>query len=135
MIEKSSVKIILMGDKNEKQLCRATAETMKAASLMIAGETTLGQTAALLAKCKLVVANDGGPLHMAVAVGAKTVSIFGPVDEDVYGPYPKGRHAVAAKSIACRPCYRRFRMVNCQHHSCLRLLEVDEVLKKIEEIL
>ncbi|HOW35786.1 MAG TPA: glycosyltransferase family 9 protein [Candidatus Omnitrophota bacterium] len=135
MVEKFSAKVILLGDQNEKELCRAVKEAMKSDCLDIAGETTIPQMAALLAKCKLAIANDGGPLHVAVAVGTKTVSIFGPVDEYVYGPYPKDNHTVIQKDIACRPCYRRFRLADCQHHHCINSLGVHEVFEKIKESL
>ncbi len=44
------------------------------------GDFTLQQSAALMQKCRLVVCNDSGPMHMAAAVGAPTVSIFGATD-------------------------------------------------------
>ena len=72
---------------------------------------------------------------MAVAAGAKTVSLIGPVDENIYGPYPMTGHGVVTKEIACRPCYRKFRRADCDHISCLRQITVDEVFKKVEEIL
>ena len=96
----------------------------------LCGKTTLGQTAAMLRLADLAIMNDGGPLHMAVAVGAKTVSIFGPVDDRVYGPYPPAGHKVVAAPVACRPCYRRFRRAQCDHVSCLKQIEVEDVLAK-----
>ncbi|HQP10619.1 MAG TPA: hypothetical protein PKV41_04475 [Candidatus Omnitrophota bacterium] len=72
---------------------------------------------------------------MAVAAGTRTVSIFGPVDENVYGPYPRGNHIVIKKELACRPCYRRFRRARCEHISCLNQLTVEEVLERIAKIL
>ena len=82
-----------------------------------------------------MIVNDGGPLHIAVAAGVQTASIFGSVDETVYGPYPIGSHIVIKKEIACRPCYQRFRKAACGHISCLNQITVEEVLERIEEIL
>ena len=135
MVEKFSAKIILLGDTLEKDLCQRVAQAMRHGRLEITGQTSVGQFAALLAKCKLAVVNDGGPLHVAVAAGTKTVSIFGPVDENVHGPYPRQGHAVVIKDIACRPCYRRFRKADCEHHNCLNLISVEEVLEKVEQTL
>ncbi|MFA5059098.1 MAG: lipopolysaccharide heptosyltransferase II [Candidatus Omnitrophota bacterium] len=135
MIEKFSAAVILLGDLKEKSLCDHIAQTMKNAPAAICNEITITQCAALLARSSLVVANDGGPLHVAVAVRAKTVSIFGPVDEKVYGPYPAQGHEIVTKDLVCRPCYRQFRMARCEHHSCLNLITVDEVLRKVESIL
>jgi lipopolysaccharide heptosyltransferase II len=135
MIEKFNAHIILMGNEGERELCQAIAQTSLATVHVVAGELSITQSAALLKQCSLVVCNDGGPLHVAVAAGVPTVSIFGPVDDKVYGPYPVGKHIVVKKGLACQPCYRRFRMANCSHINCLNQLDVDEVLNKIERFL
>ena len=72
---------------------------------------------------------------MGVVAGSRTVSIFGPVNEQVYGPYPQGNHIVIKKELACRPCYRRFQRADCGHISCLNELSVNEVLEKVKEAL
>jgi len=135
IVEKFSAKIILLGDQKEAELCRQVQGLMRSSACLACGETTVGQFAALLKSCRLNIVNDGGPLHVAVAVGAKTVSIFGPVDPLVYGPYPKDSHAVVTKDLACRPCYRRFRMAQCSHISCLHSIDVEDVYRKVEKIL
>ena len=89
-------------------------------------------------KMRLVVTNDGGPLHMASALGVKTVSIFGPVDEKVYGPYPPSdKHIVITnKNITCRPCYKNFRFWGCPNNlSCVKDITVDEVFTAVRSLL
>ena len=133
IVEKSSSEIILMGDPKEKDLCADIVRSGRPAPPVgggrvhnAAGQTTLGQMAALLTNCRLAVVNDGGPLHIAAACGVRTVSIFGPVDPVVYGPYPADGHVVVRKGLACQPCYRGFRMASCGHISCLNDLSVEE---------
>ncbi len=41
----------------------------------------------VMAAASLVVAGDTGPLHLADAVGARTLALFGPTDPDRNGPY------------------------------------------------
>jgi len=135
LIEKFSATIILMGDQSELALCAQVDRAMMHASVLAAGETTIGQFAALARRCSLMIVNDGGPLHIAVAAGAKTASIFGPVDERVYGPYPPGNHIIIKKDLVCRPCYRRFRKAQCDHISCLDQLTVEDVLEGIKKAL
>jgi len=135
IVEKFAAAIILMGDQQEKDLCARVAKSMQHKPILLAGQTTIKQLAALCALCRCVIVNDGGPLHVAVTAGAKTVSIFGPVDEKVYGPYPSENHVVVTKDIACRPCYRRFRRAQCEHISCLSTLTVEEVFERIREVL
>lgn len=135
LIEKFSVPIILMGDKSELDLCKEVSAAMVHQPVMACGETSISQFAALARKCSLMIVNDGGPLHIAVAAGVQTISIFGPVNEQVYGPYPQGNHIVIKKNLVCQPCYRRFRMANCEHVSCLSQLSVEEVLEKTTEVI
>lgn len=134
MIEKFKAKIILLGDLSEKDLCARLKDHLKEKAVDFSGQTEILQMAALLSFSHLAVVNDGGPLHIAVAVGTKTVSIFGPVDERVYGPYPLSDHRVVHSDVVCRPCYRRFRLAACAHHLCLKI-PVAEVLRKVEELL
>lgn len=51
-------------------------------------KTSLADLIALLAKARLVVGNDSGPLHLAAALGTPTLALFGPTDPNLYRPYP-----------------------------------------------
>ncbi|MCA9400430.1 MAG: lipopolysaccharide heptosyltransferase II [Candidatus Omnitrophica bacterium] len=135
LIEKYRAQIILMGDQSESELCSQIMENAQGRIIPAYGKTTIRQLAALLQRCSFVILNDGGPLHIAVAAGTKTVSIFGPVDPDVYGPFgSSSQHAVVKKNLPCQPCYRRFRMTNCDHVSCLKNITVEDVLSEIQTI-
>ena len=134
-VEKFKGPIILMGDSSEEALCSDIAADFSDIH-NFCGQTSLGQLAALIQKCDIVIVNDGGPLHMAVAVGTRSVSIFGPVDEHVYGPFGDAdKHRVVTQNLFCRPCYRSFRMSQCDHLSCLNQIDVSTVIQKIEELI
>jgi lipopolysaccharide heptosyltransferase II len=135
IIENFDAAIILMGDLKEEELCREVVSLVHFPLHSAVGETSLLGLAALLMQCQGAVVNDGGSLHVAAAVGVKTVSIFGMVDPQVYGPYPMANHTVVQKGLPCQPCYRRFRMARCGHISCLRDLSVEEVYRKVQNIL
>ena len=135
IIEKGHVDIILMGDSSEEQLCSQVASLMKHQVVNACGKTTVLTFGALARESRFFIVNDGGPLHLAVASGTQTLSIFGPVDENIYGPYPRGAHVVVKKDLACRPCYRRFRKASCEHLSCLRDISVEDVFKEAERLL
>ncbi|VAX37984.1 hypothetical protein MNBD_UNCLBAC01-349 [hydrothermal vent metagenome] len=135
LIEKFSVDIILMGSLQEKELCQQVESLMKGRPTVLCGKTNIMQLAALSRICALNIVNDGGPLHIAVSAGSKTLSIFGPVNEYVYGPYSREGHDVVTADIACRPCYRRFRRASCTHISCLKNIKIEDVLRKVENLL
>jgi ADP-heptose:LPS heptosyltransferase len=86
----------------------------------------------------LFIGNDTGPLRFADGLHKKIVALFGPVDEKVYGPYPmqEGRTIVLSKQLACRPCYRNFRLAACSSdRACLRSITVQEVFSAAQKLL
>lgn len=134
LITELNAKIIIFGDSSEQNICRRVQDTMQEKAISACGKTSLKQFAALLGKCNLVVCNDGGPLHVAVSQNVFTVSVFGPVDERVYGPYPPGpEHIVVSKAINCRPCYRRFKLPACtRDRQCIKDISAQEVFDVIK---
>lgn len=56
--------------------------------LNLTGNTSLTSLPSLVQKADWVVSNDSGPMHLAAALGVKTLGIFGPTDPRLYGPYP-----------------------------------------------
>ena len=136
LVEKYKATVIIVGDLNEKDLL-INLKTDKNI-INLTGQTSLGQLAAVINKSDLFIGNDGGPLHIAVALGKKTVSFFGPVDPKVYGPYPaeESRHIVFKKTLKCSPCYRKFRLNPCQRNrECLERINVDEVIDGVGRLL
>ncbi len=56
--------------------------------LNLTGNTSLVSLPALLKRADWVISNDSGPMHLAAALGVRTLSIFGPTDPRSAGPYP-----------------------------------------------
>lgn len=91
------------------------------------------QLAAVLSHCSVFVSNDCGPMHIGVAVGAKTIGIFGPEPEQVWFPYDvDDGHLAMRKDIWCSPC----RITKCfrqreEYLECMKLLGVEEVFQEV----
>lgn len=96
------------------------------------------ELAALLERCDLLIGNDSGPVHLAAALGIPTVSIFGPSNHLVSGPFGN-KHKVVRKDLPCSPCYGtfsvKFKCKNKDYQECLKLLSVEDVLKEAEPII
>jgi len=131
LADKINAKIVLIWGPGEEKLVREIASLMKQKPL-IAPPTKIREMAELCKRCKLVICSEGGPLHIANSQGVKTISIFGPVDELVYGPYPKNEKNIVISSDAdCRPCYKKFKLPDCEHKKCLEDISMDKVFKEI----
>jgi len=138
IVEKYKAKIIIMGDFSEKGLVKDVIKGMHYEAIDFSGSTTLGELAALIGRMSLVITNDGGPLHIAVALSKKTLSFFGPVDPMVYGPYPpdENRHIVLRKALDCSPCYRNFRLNPCQkNRECLVSIDARDAQEAVDRLL
>jgi len=69
----------------------------------LAGQTTLGQLGALFARCRLVLGVDSGPLHIATAVGAPTLRLYGPSDERIWGPWGAPEQNIVIRAPGTQP--------------------------------
>jgi ADP-heptose:LPS heptosyltransferase len=65
---------------------------MAAPAADLAGKLTLGGLAGLLARCRVAIGNDSGPLHLAAAVGAPTVGVYWGQNLIHYGPLTRATH-------------------------------------------
>lgn len=55
------------------------------------GQSGWDEFLGLIQQARLVVCNDSGPMHIAAAMGKPLVTLFGPTDPALYGPFPPGR--------------------------------------------
>ncbi len=130
--------LLIFGEPQDHAVCAQIAQAIGTKAVDVSGQTTLGQFISLVARCELVVTNDGGPVHIAASQGVRTVSIFGPVDAQVYGPYPRtpGHRVVYREDLPCRPCYHQFKLPPCPYErACLTTISADDVLEACEAAL
>jgi ADP-heptose:LPS heptosyltransferase len=97
----------------------------------LAGQMTTGVLSSVLARASVVVSNDSGPMHIAAALGAPTVGLFGPETPVMYGPI--GVLALALyRPPPCSPCINVHdnKVASCIYGKpqCLVNISVDEVL-------
>ena len=129
---KFGLKVVLAAAGKDAALAEEIKNMMNHPAVVTAGRTTLKELGALLGRSDLVVANDTGPMHMAVAVGAKTIALFGPTSPAITGPYGKGTYRVISGSEGCEvPCYD----VTCTDNRCMTAISVDDVIKASGEML
>ena len=128
--EKYRAKVVILGDESERKIAEVILHAMQNKPIDLVGKTSLEILPAVIRNCNLLVTNDGGPMHIAVSLGVKSVSVFGPVSEAVYGPFPYSqKHVVLKWDMACRPCYNNFRLPVCdKDKECLKQVSVDVVV-------
>jgi ADP-heptose:LPS heptosyltransferase len=125
--------IVFIGAASERETVAQAIQAYRSAGgrnpvLNATGRTSLEQLTALMAECRLLLTNDTGPMHLAVAVKTPVIDLsVGHVDFQETGPYGPG-HWVLQPELDCAPC--GFEQV-CAHHSCKDRLPPDHVAELI----
>lgn len=92
------------------------------------GRTTLAELAGVLRQCRVVVSNDSGAMHLADAVGARLIALFGPTNERETAPANERRSSILVHPVWCRPCMLRECPID---HGCMRGITVDRVYETL----
>jgi heptosyltransferase-2 len=90
----------------------------------LVGRTTLPALAGVLTRCRALVTNDSGAMHLAAAAGIAVTAVFGPTNERATRP-AGGAHVVVTHPVWCRPCMLRECPID---HRCMRGVRVATVL-------
>jgi ADP-heptose:LPS heptosyltransferase len=98
------------------------------------GRHTLAETAWTLKRCDLVIGNDCGPMHVADAVLAPALVLFGPTCEVKNGP--RNRGVTLSSGAPCSPCQYDLEMLDsCDDPICMLRLPPQRVLAEAERML
>ncbi len=132
LIEKTGAEVLVVGGKKDRPVIERVLSQMERHAIDLTGKLTLPELAALFSTSDLMVTNDTGPMHLAVAVGIPVVALFGPGKPGRYGPYGgAGRHHLLYHPVVCSPCTN----FECRDRDCLWSIRPEEVFEKVEEIL
>jgi heptosyltransferase-2 len=129
------LRVVWIGGPEDADLGASLAAGVKG-SVNAAGRLDWPGTAALLARARLLVANDSAPVHLAGAVGCPVLAIFGPTLPGFgFGPFAPGSR-VLGRTLGCRPC-RLHGSRRCPegHFTCMLDLSPGRVTEAVLEIL
>ncbi len=126
--EKMGIDSVLTGGPEDRTRSEEIAGLVTFPVVNLCGQTTLLELRDVLYHSLLVVSCDTGPMHLSVALGKKTVALFGPSDPKRTGPF---RGDVIYKTSECAPCNRR----RCKEPFCMDLIKAEDVLTKIESVI
>ncbi len=127
--------VVVLGSSNDKK----TGEEISLVTNIsrnnfynLCGETRLVDVVDLLAASTLVVTNDTGLMHVACAVGALVLAIYGSSSPS-YTPPLSNSARILKIDMECAPCFARTCKFN--HYNCLKLLTVQMVFDNIMKML
>jgi len=121
---------VFVGTPDEAALAREAAARLSGHVIDVAGRTDLRQLVALLAEADLMIANDTGPLHVAVALGRPVVAPYTCTQVVRTGPYGQVGHGVET-SVWCRGSYLK----TCPRLECMPELTPDRLWLPLHDLL
>ncbi|HVG94439.1 MAG TPA: lipopolysaccharide heptosyltransferase II [Planctomycetota bacterium] len=133
LVLEDGAEVVLVGTSDAAALHARIAAAAGAPLRSAAGATDLPRLAALLARARLLVTNDTGPMHLAAAVGTPILALFGSTDPDVCGPRGTGPITVLRDRVPCSPCW--LRVCPIEGHPCLDPMRVERVLDAARRLL
>ena len=99
-------KFVLLGGPQDREDTASIALALPAEqTLDAAGRLSLRASAALIERCELMLTNDTGPMHIAVAVETPVVAVCGPISAARRLPlhYPANRNIGVQANRGCLP--------------------------------
>lgn len=130
-LEKLGYNILFLGGMNEVKATEGVNWSKHPRWHNYIGKTTLMGSAALLRHCSVVLGGDTGALHMAAAVGCKTVTLFTCSDPKYHAPYSEQSYIITT-NLECQYCYAQGTYNVCKNYQCRDLINQEEVLQVVE---
>jgi len=126
LIERYKVQVIFTGSYEEQDLIKDIQLQMKNKNqtVNLAGRSSLLDMAALLKRCKLLIATDSGPIHIARAVRTKSVGLYGAVEPRIWGYNDKYARSVCKAT----------KFEENKGKAMMELIQVEDVLKEVNEL-
>ncbi len=124
---------VFFGGPMDEAMVREATSFMRTKPIIATGRFRLGELAAAMGRCCLIITNDSGPMHVAISQKVPIVAMYGPSHPDLYGPYTKD--AVIVRAIPpCDGCRKRMRH-QCDDMRCMKDLTVEQVLEAAHRFL
>ena len=129
--EKYDGTIILNGAKEDKDFLQPLNKIKN--SINYIGELKLEDSCGIISQADIMLSGDSGPLHIATALGVKSIGLYGSMPVERTGCYSNGINISSPKE--CAPCNKR----KCKYLKgsdkiyapCMEEISVDSILNQI----
>ena len=112
----------------------AKLKSMNIPNMIFSPKTTLRNFSAIVGRGDILVSCDSGVRHIGVALGIKTIGLFGPVNEKNWSLPDEKTKIITAPGVACRVCHKS----NCRNKQhdirCMTLILPENVFSVIRQL-
>ncbi len=119
---------LIFGGPSDQQIADHIAQGIGSSVSNLAGQTSLRELMAALKLCRIFLANDTGPMHVAAALGVPVATIFGSTSPELTAPLPANESSlkILRSDAPCSPCFLRECPIDFR---CMNGIEIDQVVK------
>ncbi|MBI5189865.1 MAG: glycosyltransferase family 9 protein [Nitrospirae bacterium] len=122
LAELPGARFVITGSRGESGLARELASLTRVPVLDTTGRTSVMGMAALVKRLAVMITNDTGPMHVAIAAGTPTVAVIGPGHHRRFLK-ESGRVEIVRHETGCAPCIN----IVCENMKCLADITPGEV--------
>ena len=130
----ASLGVILLGSPSERPLLDNVLGESSLSRIQIVSQGRIDVAASIIQKASCLVTCCTGPGHLAALLGTPLVTIYGPTNPSITGPYTKSMRVVRL-GMECSPCYRQGFETGCGEPFCMSDISVDRVLQEVFNVL
>jgi len=128
-----NIRTVLTGAKADMESANRITHLTSSKPVVAVGRTDILELASLIRRFKVYITPDSAPMHIASAVGAPFIALFGPTDPARHLSPSKYCLVMCKKDeVTCAPCYNPRCLKNFK---CMRRITVDEVFEAVKTFL
>ncbi len=124
--------ILFWGNKKERSDCDYIRDRIKKNNVFVIPDSPIRYLGAIIKHCDIVIGNDSGPLHIAVAMGVPTLGIYGPTNPKLQGPYGEKNLWIVKEDLDCLYC----NLLECPiGNICMTELSKEKIIAAVQKLL
>jgi heptosyltransferase-2 len=132
-LSEDGARVIITGGPGEDSIVRNVADAMNGtATVLQPPELNLRRLKSIIRRSKLLITNDTGPRHFAIALGTPVVTIFGPTHPGWTETHCPIERQVQI-DIECGPCQKP--VCPLGHQECMTRIAAQQVLEPARQLL
>ena len=122
-----NLSIVITGSKDDQEAARLISQAAGKNAVNLCGQTSLPVLAEILYRSTVMVTADTGPMHLAAAVGAKGLALFGPTRPWRTGPFG-GHFEIITPQEGCLGCLKK----QCGRR-CLQNIAPEQIYDRLKD--
>lgn len=126
------LKVVLVGNNDDKKYIKILNKYIdENCYIDLIGKTTLKELIVVINNSKILLSGDTGAMHIADSLNIPLITLMGPTDPNVWGPYNQLQNVISV-NYECKNCYKHKCPLN---RICLEDISFDTIKKNIDRIL